>query len=136
MNNVLSHKTKKVPTEEPKERDIVILKLGKKYRPALCLRRLPKKSNYRFLVCGISSQTGRLRYFEERLDECIDRTDSADEKLSKLRGPSIIQLGFLFWIDKDDIPGRIGYISEKRHERLLEKLSKYLLGSYLPKTLR
>ena len=97
------------------------LRIVIKRRPGICLRKLP--GNYqRFLVCGISSQ---VRLFIEGFDEIVNRSD--DNLLNLKSDRSVIRLGFLGWVPISDIKHSIGSISEQRHRRLLERLSKYLV---------
>ena len=59
-------------------------------------------------------------------DEVISPGD-ADFVLSGLKEESLIRLGFLVVVPRNNIAGSIGSISSERHKRLLEKLSKYLV---------
>ena len=109
-----------------KEGDVVIVPLPQsdgrvKNRPALILREMPPFKDP--LVCGLSTQ---LRQATKDFDEVITARD-ADFQSSGLRDESLIRLGFLVVIPRKRIAGSIGSISSERHNRLLERLSKYLL---------
>ena len=110
-----------------KEGDVVLTILpqadGKtKLRPVLLLRQLPSPYND-FLVCGISTQ---LHQMIKDFDELIFTRDD-DFKISGLIQESIIRLSFLAVIPLNLIAGKIGRISEKRHQKILQRLSDYLL---------
>ena len=104
----------------PKEGDVIILLIGGKWRPAICLRKLPP--NYQeFLVCGLST---RLGLCTKGFDEIVK---PSDDNLQQLQADSVIRLGFLDRVRIREIKGAIGSISPKRHRRLLQKLSDYLV---------
>ena len=109
-----------------KEADIVIAKFPQsdgrlKRRPALILREmLPFRDS---LICGIST---RLRQKVENFDEIISLSDE-DFEQSNLDSASLIRLGFLLVLPRNEIVGTIGSISAARHKRLLQNLSNYLL---------
>ena len=108
------------------EADIVLALLPQsdgslKRRPALILREMPPFKD--FLVCGISTQ---LRHEVKDFDEIIENSDS-DFKQSGLVSDSLIRLGFLTVLPRSEIIGSIGSISEKRHKKLLQNLSDYLI---------
>ncbi len=110
-----------------KEGDVVLAALpqadkGNKMRPVLLLRRLPSPYND-FLVCGISSQ---LRQLIKNFDDLISEKD-IDFKKSGIIKESIIRLSFLAVISNNIIAGTIGSISEERHQKLLRRLSNYLV---------
>src|SRR3972149_3394490 len=110
-----------------KESDVVIASLpqkdGKiKLRPVLLLRQLPSPYND-YLVCGISSQNQQMI---SDFDEMISIKDD-DFKQSGIIKESIIRLSFLAVISADTIAGTIGKISEPRHQKLLKRLSDYLM---------
>ncbi|MDZ7626593.1 MAG: type II toxin-antitoxin system PemK/MazF family toxin [Ignavibacteriaceae bacterium] len=110
-----------------KEGDVVLTILpqadGKsKLRPVLLLRELPPPYND-FLVCGISTQ---LHQMIKGFDELISTPDD-DFKISGLIQESIIRLNFLAVIPLNLIAGSIGRISEIRHQKILQRLSDYLL---------
>lgn len=99
---------------------------GLKLRPAICLRALPPTYN-EFLVCGLSTQV-KNRCVED-FDEIVLNEDAKGDNLAGLRAAqSVIRLGFLDRVRKDEIVGRIGSISAVRHRRLLRKLSEYLVS--------
>jgi mRNA interferase MazF len=92
-----------------------------KNRPALILRELPPFQD--LLVCGISTQ---IHQAVRGFDEVIVRTDS-DFRGSGLVTDSVVRLGFLAVLPRKRIAGTIGKVSAERHERLLRRLSSYLL---------
>jgi len=109
-----------------KEGDVVIVAMPQangsvKNRPTIILRGMPPFQD--MLVCGVSSQ---LRQEVKDFDEIISPTDS-DFTASGLVGKSLIRLGFLTVVPQSQIVGVIGSISPARHQRLLEKLSGYLI---------
>jgi len=110
------------------EGDIVLAPLpqadGKtKPRPALVLRKMPPFGD--FLVCGISSQ---IRQGVYGFDEWLETTD-ADFAESGLLATSVIRLGFLAILPKARIIGVIGHVSVGRRDRLLKRLSDYLVSA-------
>jgi mRNA interferase MazF len=92
-----------------------------KYRPALILREMPVYKD--FLVCGISSQ---IHQFISDFNELIKKGDS-DFAESGLVTNSLIRLSFLAIVSRSHVVGSIGRISRERHERLLKRLSTYLI---------
>lgn len=92
-----------------------------KNRPVLILREMPPFRD--MLVCGISTQ---LHQAVKDFDETIETSDD-DFSESGLVAKSLIRLGFLTVIPQNQIAGSIGSISPARHNRLLEKLSYYLI---------
>jgi len=109
-----------------KEGDIILTPLpqvdGKlKKRPAIFLRAMPPFQDV--LVCGVSSQTHQSA---PGFDELITSHDS-DFRKSGLRKDSLIRLGFLAVLPRQGIIGSIGSISAERHQRLLHRLSEYLV---------
>ena len=92
-----------------------------KRRPALILREMPPFRD--FLICGISTQ---LQQEVEDFDEVIS-TDDDDFEESGLETDSLIRLGFLMVLPRNQIIGSIGSISKKRYRRLLQNLSDYLV---------
>ena len=92
-----------------------------KNRPALILRELPPYRD--LLVCGISTQ---IHQAVRGFDEVVARTDS-DFLGSGLVTDSVVRLGFLAVLPRRRIAGTIGRVSAERHERLLRRLSTYLL---------
>ena len=100
-------------------------KLGVKLRPAVCLRALPPTYS-EFLVCGLSTQVNN-RYIKD-FDEIVFNKNVNKDNLANLPAPqSVIRLGFLDRVRKDEIVGRIGFISYGRRRRLLKKLATYLV---------
>ena len=86
---------------------------GLKLRPAICLRKLPP--DYQdFLVCGISSQTGR---YQPDFDEIVD---CEFDRVSLRSRQSVIRLGFLGRVGTKEIVGHIGTISVVRQRGLLK----------------
>lgn len=109
-----------------KEADLIIANFPQsdgslKRRPALILREMPPFRD--FLICGISTQ---VRQQVENFDEIIAPNDE-DFEASGLDTESLIRLGFLLVLPRNQIVGSIGSISETRHKRLLQNLSDYLL---------
>ncbi len=94
-----------------------------KIRPGIALRTMPSFGD--ILVCGISTQ---LHQQVAGFDEII-LTSDADFAASGLRFSSLIRLDFLTVQPLIDIFGVIGAISDKRHERLLRRLSEYLTAN-------
>ena len=93
-----------------------------KNRPAILLRELPPYRD--FLVCGVSTQ---LNQQVPGFDDIISPSDS-DFAASGLRSQSLIRLGFLAVLPRNQIIGSIGAISSERHQRLLKTLSDYLVN--------
>ena len=105
--------------------DVVLTQLiqedgQEKLRPALVLKIMPPFGDY--LVCGISS---KLRNFVPTLDEIIYEEDS-DFSQSGLNHTSLIRVGWLFTAPLLSIEGELGKIDDKRLQRLLERLSRFL----------
>jgi mRNA interferase MazF len=75
------------------------------------------------LVCGVSTQ---LRQAAKDFDETISPSD-ADFVASGLNDKSLIRLGFLVVVPRNKIVGSIVSIAPERHERILQKLSTYLV---------
>jgi mRNA interferase MazF len=75
------------------------------------------------LVCGVSTQ---LRQSAKDFDEIISPGD-AGFAASGLKEESLIRLGFLVVAPRNKIAGSIGSISSERHNRLLQRLSEYLV---------
>ena len=92
-----------------------------KNRPAVFLREMPPFKD--LLVCGISTQ---LRQEVKGFDEIISTSDS-DFAASGLVKESLIRLGYLAVLPRNQIIGTIGSISSERHKNLLERLSAYLV---------
>ena len=92
-----------------------------KPRPAVLLRQMPPFGDW--LVCGISTQ---LHQRVTDLDELIEPAEP-DFAESGLKAASIIRLGFLSTIPARRFHGVVGSISRERHQRLLQRLSDYLL---------
>jgi mRNA interferase MazF len=108
------------------EGDIILTPLPQvdgriKNRPAIILRQMPPFGD--FLVCGISTQ---LHQRVENFDEIIASEDD-DFTSSGLLKESLIRLGFLAVLPSSQIVGSIGKVSSKRHRRLLQTLSRYLI---------
>ena len=96
-------------------------KFGLKLRPAVCLRKLPPTYS-EFLVCGLSTKVNR---FNKVLDERVTPKHEGFQKLSAEE--SMIRLGFLDRVRKEEIVGRVGSILVPLHRRLLKKLGGYLV---------
>jgi len=95
----------------------------KKNRPVLVLREMPRYHD--FLVCGISS---RLQRHIPGFDEVILPAD-ADFRASGLLAASLVRLDFLNVLSRTRVVGSIGSVSPERHRRILNVLSRYLLGN-------
>ena len=109
-----------------KEGDIVLTPVPQangqsKNRPALFLREMPPFNDA--LVCGISTQ---LHQQVAGFDEVITQQE-ADFSTSSLVSDSLIRLGFLALLPRNQIIGSIGSIATVRHKRLLANLSNYLI---------
>ena len=110
-----------------KEGDIVVASVPQanglqKNRPGVVLREIRPYGD--LLICGISTQ---LRHEVAGFDEIISPTD-ADFASSNLNSASLIRLGYLITVSANNVPGKIGFISQSRHRRLLERLSEYLVA--------
>ncbi|HEY0511846.1 MAG TPA: type II toxin-antitoxin system PemK/MazF family toxin [Thermoanaerobaculia bacterium] len=90
-----------------------------KSRPIIVLREMPQHD---FLVCGVSTQ---LHHRVDSFDELIGPGDP-DFQASGLLAKSLIRLGFLAVLPRNQIAGAIGAVSPGRHDRLLRILSEYL----------
>jgi mRNA interferase MazF len=87
-----------------------------KKRPILILRELP---NYDFFVCGISTQLHqRINGFDEII---------LPDFQNRLKQESVIRLTFLSSISERRIEGTIGNISQNLLQKLLQRLSDYLI---------
>jgi mRNA interferase MazF len=109
-----------------KEGEIILTSIpqadGKiKYRPAIYLREMPPFRDV--LVCGVST---KIHHLAADFDELITSQDN-DFSASGLVSDSIIRLGFLAVLPRRKILGSIASISTERHQRLLHKLSDYLV---------
>lgn len=109
-----------------REGDVVIVAMPQangviKDRPAIVLREMPPFRD--LLVCGVSTQ---LRHAVKDFDEVISPAD-ADFVGSGLNAESLIRLGFLIVTPRQEVVGSIGSISSVRHNRLLQRLSDYLI---------
>lgn len=96
-----------------------------KNRPVIILAIMPKYKDY--LVCGISSQ---IKQYILNFDELMTPNDD-DFIDSGLTVASVIRLGFLAVIPLKKVLGEIGNICPERHQRLLNKLSDYLIGKLI-----
>ena len=111
-----------------KEADVILTPLPQadgriKNRPAIVLREMPHYGD--LLVCGVSTQ---LHQYVAGFDEVISPAHP-DFSASGLLSESLIRLGFLAVLPRNDIIGSIGGISLERHSRLLRTLSDYLVGN-------
>jgi len=109
-----------------KEGDLVIVPMSQidgavKDRPAIILREMPPFRDV--LLCGVTTQ---LRHSAEDFDELISPSDG-DFVASGLKHESLIRLGYLVVVPRSKIAGSIGSVSAIRHQRLLQKLSAYLV---------
>lgn len=92
-----------------------------KRRPAVVLRKIPPFGD--LLICAVSSQ---LHQHFKGLDEFIVSTDT-DFRSSGLLRNSVIRLGSLITLPRNDFDGKIGRIAPERHLRLLKRLAKFLV---------
>jgi mRNA interferase MazF len=118
--------TLKSGTRTIEEGDIILSSIMQadgqtKNRPTLVLRKMPPFGDY--LVCGFSTQ---LHQQVVGLDEILSESD-ADFATSGLRTASLIRLGFLTIVAHSNLIGAVGFISTERHQRLLRRLSAYLV---------
>jgi len=109
-----------------KEGDVILTPVTQadgvvKNRPAIILREMPPYRD--FLVCGVSTQLHRQ---VKDFDEILLPSDG-DFGASGVRSTSLIRLGFLAVLSRGNIIGSIGSVSRRRHERLLKRLSDYLV---------
>jgi mRNA interferase MazF len=109
-----------------KEGDLVIVPMPQidgavKDRPAIILREMPPFRDV--LLCGVTTQ---LRHSAKDFDELISPSDG-DFVASGLKRESLIRLGYLVVVPRSKIAGSIGSVSAARHQRLLQKLSAYLV---------
>jgi|ERR1051325_11921523 len=109
-----------------KEGDVILAPIPQadgtiKNRPAIVLREMPRYHD--LLVCGISTQ---LHQRAAGFDELLSPGDT-DFATSGLLAESLIRLSFLAVLPRKNIAGSIGAISSKRHKRLLNTLSDYLI---------
>jgi mRNA interferase MazF len=88
-----------------------------KNRPVLLLKKLQAYND--FIACGISS---KLHQEIVGFDEIIKPTVQ-----NRLKEVSLIRLGFLSVISKEQIKGTLGSISQSLHQELLERLASYLI---------
>jgi len=111
-----------------KESDVVLTPIPQsdgliKNRPAIILREMPPYRD--LLVCGVSTQ---LNQEVKSVDDIISSSDQ-DFSSSGLKSASLIRLGFLAVLPRNQIIGSIGSISSARHKKLLSTLSDYLVKS-------
>ena len=109
-----------------KESDVVLTPIPQsdgliKNRPAIILREMPPYRD--LLVCGVSTQ---LNQEVKDFDDVIASSDQ-DFASSGLKSASLIRLGFLAVLPRNQIIGTIGSISPPRHKKLLKTLSDYLI---------
>ena len=98
------------------ERDVVLLTIGGKLRPAICLREMPHYGD--LLVCAVTTQ---LDQYIKEFDEIVKPNE-----IEGIPEKSVIRLGCLERVELSAIPGSIGMIPFVQHRRLLSKLSAYL----------
>ncbi len=110
-----------------KEGDIVLFKFPQtdleegKLRPALILRKLSGDRND-WLLCMVTSfKTERERELTEKITEYDE-----DFKSSGLKSNSLIRIDRLAVVNKSIILGKIGEVSEKRLERIKERLCRWI----------
>ena len=111
-----------------KEGDVVLTPIPQadgmiKNRPAIILREMPPYRDV--LVCGVSTQ---LNQEMKTFDDIISSSDP-DFSSSGLKSASLVRLGFLAVLPRNQIIGSIGSISSSRHRKLLKTLSDYLVKS-------
>lgn len=95
-----------------------------KDRPVLCLCIVPPFQD--FLVCGITTQTmARV----EGLDEMIVENDE-DFRTTGLKAESLVRAAFLAVLPRSRFKGRIGFVSQHRHKRLLASLARFLTAAH------
>jgi mRNA interferase MazF len=109
-----------------KEGDVVLAPLPQadgqvKNRPVILLQNMSPFGDW--LVCGVSTQ---LSQEVAGFDEVIATSD-VDFEQSGLSAVSLIRLGFLTVLPRRRIAGVIGAISPERYERLIKRLSQYLV---------
>ena len=109
-----------------KEGDLVIVPMPQadgmtKNRPAIILAQMPPYRDV--LLCGVTTQ---IRNAARDFDELISPGDS-DFIASGRRQVSLIRLGYVVVLPRSKVVGSIGSISAERHNRLLRKLSEYLV---------
>ncbi|RJP19517.1 MAG: type II toxin-antitoxin system PemK/MazF family toxin [Candidatus Omnitrophota bacterium] len=95
-----------------------------KLRPVVLLRKLPGEYDD-WLVCMISS---RIDQYVEGLDEIID-DDSDDFLLSGLKFVSVIRTTRLAVVERNNLIGMIGEISQDRLFRIKHNLSEWIRSS-------
>jgi len=108
-----------------KEGDIVLASIpqadGKtKSRPAVALRSMPPFGD--LLICGVSTQ---LHQEVVGFDDRIEPRDR-DYPSSGLKAASLIRLGFLAVVPKEQLGGSIGELAPERYRRLLTRLCQHL----------
>ena len=111
-----------------KPSDVILARLwqadgGSKTRPAVILCEMPPFKD--LLVCGVSTQVHQL---VPGFDELISANDH-DFGQSGLLSTSLMRLGYLAILPRQDIIGVIGSISSQRHRRLLQTLADFLVSS-------
>jgi mRNA interferase MazF len=111
-----------------KPSDVILARLWQadgrsKTRPAVILCEMPPFKDV--LVCGVSTQVHLL---VPGFDELISSSDH-DFRQSGLLSTSLIRLGYLAILTRQDIIGGIGSISPQRHRRLLQTLADFLVSS-------
>lgn len=94
-----------------------------KLRPVLLIARVPG-IYHDWLVAMISS---RLEQTIPHFDEVI-KENEADFAISGLKGTSVVRVGRLAVVDIGLLPGAIGEISEKRLNRIRQKIIKWIVG--------
>jgi mRNA interferase MazF len=91
-----------------------------KDRPVLCLCSVPPFQD--LLVCGITTQ---LANRVEGLDQLVAVNDD-DFETSGLKAASLIRTAFLALLPETRFKGRIGFVSQQRHGRIIASLVKFL----------
>ena len=108
------------------ERDVILVPIGGKLRPAICLRKMQGHGD--FLVCAVSTQ---LDQYIEGFDEILepDEVERPKNEVKVIIKKSVIRLGCLERVESHALPGSMGYISFVKHRCLLKKLSDYLIST-------
>ena len=107
--------------------DVVLAELqqsdgGRKLRPSIILKSILPFDDV--LLCGVSKQLHQISY---GLDELI-KADDGDFAQTGLLYPSLIRLGWLQTISESDIRGVVGSVSKARLNRLLVRLSSFIIA--------
>ena len=91
-------------------------------RPALILKKVKPYDDY--LLCSISSKI----HNEIKDLDIVIGIEHPDFVSSRLKYPGLIRTANLFTIPASLIEGKIGFISEQTHDKILQNLSKFILN--------